>query len=301
MILAITSVNEAGEVFRIPLSDDPNAEFVVLNATGLGAPPAVINTAGGYSDGERVNSSRVTMRTIELTIAVPGQGAIENINRNKLYRHFPIKREIEFRVTTDARTLTTQAWVKTLEYSMFSELQNASITLVVPNAFFTELDLNDTVVDGIEPMFEFPFSNESLTEPMLVMAEIKTQRLLTIAYGGTIETGITVRLDASGDVYGINIFNNTLNQSLRIDTTIIQDMTGTIFTSGDSLFIDTRVGRKSVKLLRLGQITNVLNALNPDVGWITLAEGTNDILFTADNGFENLSGSIEYSTLYQGV
>lgn len=301
MIRSIASTNSRGQTLRIKLEDTQLYGFVLISASGLGAPDAVVNTIEGYSDGVRVTHAKTKERYIELSIGIVGSGDFEESARRQLYDFFPIAKEIKLEVETDTRTMDVDTWVESFEFKMFAQVEHAVISLKCPKSYLEEDQIDEGVIQGTTPLFQFPYSNESLDTPLTILGEIQDQRLIPVDYPGQIATGLKFTLTATGDVHGFNIFNNTANQSLHIDTLVIQQMTGTILSSGDTLIIDTRIGEKSVTLIRDGISINVLNALDPSVVWITLESGVNELLFTADSGFENIVGTMEYSILHQGV
>jgi hypothetical protein len=54
-------------------------------------------------------------------------------------------------------------------------------------------------------------------------------------------------------------------------------------------------------LIREGVSYNILNCLDKNTDWFTLAKGDNIFAFTADSGVTNLQFRIENKVIYEGV
>ena len=65
--------------------------------------------------------------------------------------------------------------------------------------------------------------------------------------------------------------------------------------------INTSKGDKSITLIREGVSYNILNCLDKNTDWFTLAKGDNIFAFTADSGVTNLQFRIENKVIYEGV
>ena len=161
--------------------------------------------------------------------------------------------------------------------------------------------MNHTVFSGIEPTFEFPFSNESLTVKMLDFGIVLNQTSKNIIYNGDSEIGVTITIHAVGEASGITIHNTETRESMRIDTDKIAEFTGSGIKAGDDIIICTVKGQKSITLLREGNIINILNCLSKDADWFQLSKGDNIFAYTADTGNSNLQFEIENKIVYEGV
>ena len=60
-------------------------------------------------------------------------------------------------------------------------------------------------------------------------------------------------------------------------------------------------GLESITLIREGVSYNILNCLDKNTDWFTLAKGDNIFAFTADSGVTNLQFRIENKVIYEGV
>ncbi len=114
----------------------------------------------------------------------------------------------------------------------------------------------------------FPFSNESLQDPLLEMGEIKNETEQVVAYNGDAEIGVTITIHAIGEVSNITIYNTGTREVMRIDTDKLEKFTGSGIIAGDEIIICTVKGNKSITLLRNGKTTNVFKC------WIKMQIGS---------------------------
>ena len=148
---------------------------------------------------------------------------------------------------------------------------------------------------------EFPFSNESLKDPLLEMGEIKNETEQVVVYNGDAEIGVTITIHAIGEASNITIYNTGTREVMRIDTDKLEKFTGSGIIAGDEIIICTVKGNKSITLLRNGKTTNILNCLDKNADWFQLAKGDNIFAYTAEYGSTNLQFKIENRIVYEGV
>ena len=194
--------------------------------------------------------------------------------------------------------------MESTEPNIFSSQEGTSISIICPDPFFYsagEDGNNVTDFYSIDPMFEFPFSNESLTEPLLVFGEIQIKTEGVITYYGDAEIGVTIYIHAIGPASNINIYNTETREVMKIDTVKLQKLTGKGIVASDDIVINTSKGDKSITLIREGVSYNILNCLDKNTDWFTLAKGDNIFAFTADSGVTNLQFRIENKVIYEGV
>ena len=303
MIKNITSLNPNEELLTIDIEDlDGPSGFMVVSIDGLGSPTANINTSGGPNhDVVTVNSTKANKRTIGLTIAILGGGVQEEVLRRSLYRHFPIKNKILFGVVTDSRSMVIDAYVEDNAVNMFVQQEHTVISLICPRVYFRDVIEQVITFSGTVPNFEFPFSNESLTERLLYFGTELDYVYRDIDYIGDIETGLSFTLHAIGPVEYIGIYNPKHKQSMSIDTVIVTAVVGSPIQLGDDIIINTRVGQKSIILIRSGITYNIFNALTRHPNWISLLPGENSIAYGALVGVDNLEMPMTYDIMYEGL
>ena len=94
----------------------------------------------------------------------------------------------------------------------------------------------------MEPLFEFAFSNESLTESLIEFGEIKNETEQTVYYSGDAEIGVVITIHAIGNVRNITIYNTGTREVMRIDTDKLEQLTGSGMVAGDEIIISTIKG-----------------------------------------------------------
>lgn len=115
------------------------------------------------------------------------------------------------------------------------------------------------------------------------------------------EIGVTIYIHAIGPASNINIYNTETREVMKIDTVKLQKLTGKGIVASDDIVINTSKGDKSITLIREGVSYNILNCLDKNTDWFTLAKGDNIFAFTADSGVTNLQFRIENKVIYEGV
>lgn len=304
MIKSITVTNYLGDSIKLDLLRPEKSGFVVESIEGLGPGNANINTTElATYDGSLYNSSRLPSRNIILKLKFLWKSTIEEV-RQLSYKYFPIKKKITLLIEADNRICEIDGYVETNEPDIFSDQEGTSISIICPNPFFYSAGdgkINTTVFSGIEPLFEFPFSNESLDESLIELASIKNQTEGTVLYLGDADIGVTITIHALGEASNITIYNVSTRETMVIDTEKIAAITGSGIVEGDDIIICTVKGSKSISLLRAGKTYNILNSLNKDADWFQLIKGDNIFTYTADTGVTNLQFKIENRVLYEGV
>lgn len=304
MIQSITVTNYLGDSIKLELARPEKSGFVVKSVTGLGSGKANINTTEvATNDGSLFNSSRLPSRNIVISLKYLWNDSVEDV-RQLSYKYFPIKKKVTLLIETDNRSAEIDGYVEANDPDIFSKDEGSDISIVCPNPFFYSAGnkgLNTTVFYGVEPLFEFPFSNESLTECLLEMGAIQNQTEKVIVYNGDAEIGVTITIHAVGEAGSITIYNTGTREIMRIDNDKLEAFTGSGIIAGDDIVICTVKGSKSIILQRAGKSINILNCLDKDADWFQLAKGDNVFAYTAESGSSNLQFRIENRIIYEGV
>lgn len=307
MIYSIVVTNYLGDRIKLELGKPDVSGFLIKSITGLGPAKANVNTTEvSTNDGSLFNSARLSQRNIVLDMVfintVYGE-SIEDL-RQKSYKYFPLKKSVELTIETDNRYVKTTGYVESNEPNIFSSQEGTQISIICPDSYFYsagEDGNNVTNFYSIDPMFEFPFSNESLDEPLLVFGEIQIKTEGVITYHGDSEIGVMIYIHAIGPATNINIYNTETREVMRINTEKISSLTGKGIVASDDIVINTAKGEKSITLIREGVSYNILNCLDKNTDWFTLAKGDNIFAFTADSGVTNLQFRVENKVIYEGV
>lgn len=307
MIYSIVVTNYLGDRIKLELGKPDVSGFLIKSITGLGPAKANVNTTEvSTNDGSLFNSARLSQRNIVLDMVfintVYGE-SIEDL-RQKSYKYFPLKKSVELTIETDNRYVKTTGYVESNEPNIFSSQEGTQISIICPDPYFYsagEDGNNVTNFYSIDPMFVFPFSNESLDEPLLVFGEIQIKTEGVITYHGDSEIGVMIYIHAIGPATNINIYNTETREVMRINTEKISSLTGKGIVASDDIVINTAKGEKSITLIREGVSYNILNCLDKNTDWFTLAKGDNIFAFTADSGVTNLQFRVENKVIYEGV
>ena len=305
MIKSVTITNYHGESIVIELPEgNPDHGLIINKIEGLGPPTASINTTNlATNDGSIYNSARIQERNIIFGLIFSFCPRIEDARQNT-YRYFPIKKNVEILIETDNRIVKTNGFVESNEPDVFSKDESTQISIICTDPYFYsagENGLNTTYFYGIEPRFEFAFDNDSLTEDLIEMSSIETIHEKTVVYEGDAEVGVVITIHILGEVGNITLYSVLSRESMTIDVGKIQEITGQELQVSDDIIISTVRGDKSIKLLRAGVYTNILNCLEKDSDWFRLTKGDNIFAYVADYGGENIEIKIENRILYEGV
>ena len=304
MIKSVTITNHLDESIKLDLFNPEESGFIIKSIEGLGPVKANINFKElATNDGAIDNSARLSSRNIVMSLQFMESPTIEE-TRLKSYKYFPIKRNIKFLIETDSRICETIGRVETNVPTIFSNAEGCQISILCSNPYFYsagENGTNQTIFYGTEPLFEFPFSNESLTEDLIEFGSIENRTEGTIYYDGDAEIGITIQIHAVGEAEGLAIYNTKTREIMRINDDKLKNLIGSGIQAGDEITITTSRGEKGIYMLRSGVITNILNALEKPSKWFQLWKGDNTFAYTASAGLTNLQFRIENKVIYEGV
>ena len=304
MIKSVTITNQLDESIKLDLFNPEESGFIIKSIEGLGPVKANINFKElATNDGAIDNSARLSSRNIVMSLQFMESPTIEE-TRLKSYKYFPIKRNIKFLIETDSRICETIGRVETNVPTIFSNAEGCQISILCSNPYFYsagENGTNQTIFYGTEPLFEFPFSNESLTEDLIEFGSIENRTEGTIYYDGDAEIGITIQIHAVGEAEGLVIYNTKTREIMRINDDKLKSLMGSGIQAGDEITITTSRGEKGIYMLRNGVTTNILNSLEKPIKWFQLSKGDNTFAYTASAGLTNLQFRIENKVIYEGV
>ena len=301
MIKSVKVINYLGESIKLELGAPEKSGFLIRSITGLGAGKANINSTDlSTGDGSVYNSSRVLPRNIVFSLDFLEKPTIED-TRQRSYKYFPIKKQIRLIFETKNRICEITGHVETNEPNIFSKQENTQVSIICPDPYFYSTEKTVTIFSGIEPLFEFPFENNSLTDNLLEFGEIIVNQEKTVFYKGDSEVGVVIYIHAIGEATNLTIYNTLTRELLKIDTDRLEALTGSIIKAGDDIIISTIKGQKFIQLIRDGEYINILNCLGRNSDWFRLVKGDNVFAFTAETGDTNLQFRIENLIVYEGV
>lgn len=302
MIKSIIVTNHNGESLKLDLFHPEESGLIVKSISGLGPPKANINSTDlATADGAIYSSARASTRNIVFNLQFMFAPTIEDA-RQKTYKYFPLKKKITIEVETDNRSLSTEGYVESNEPDIFSQEESTQISIVCVDPFFRDARPSLVQFASVLPNFEFPFSNESLTDDLIEFGKIGLNTRSTLVYTGDVDTGILITIHAMGSVSGIlNIYNIETYENIKIDLSKIKALTGSDYRSGDDIIISTVSGDKYVQVLHNGKYYNAIGIIDKLANWFQLTVGKNIFNFTVTNGVENLSITFEYRNAYGGI
>lgn len=302
MIQSLTVTNYLGESLTIPMMNSESTGFILHDMTGLGPPTASVNTSKvATKDGSKYNSARAEERNIVLPMYFTPIPTIEDA-RHRSYKYFPLKKPVILAFKTDNRECQIVGYVETNEPDICSDREGCQVSIICPNPYFSSIYDTVTSFSGVEASFEFPFSNEDISNPHIEFGKIVVKAENIVRYGGDAESGVQIRIAASATVKNITIYNVDTRGTMHIYHDKLVALTGSGIVKGDEIIITTDKGSRSVTLLRNGKSTNILNAIDPrNDEWFSLTKGDNIFAYTADEGSDYLIFVVDHTTLYEGI
>lgn len=301
MIKGITVENYIGNIMYFSLTKPEDSGFVVTQIDGLGPVKAPVNQSRYANlDGSRFNSVYAEPRTIIIYFNLLPNPTVEQTRLNS-YKFFPLKREVKITVHTDKRTVITYGRVESNEPDIFTNMENTAITIQCEKSYFFDMIQQEKILFGSDPKFEFPFSNESVSNPLLLMSDLISNEKQNIFYEGDTETGVIIIVNCHGRVDNLKLYNFETYDEITINSEYLSILTGSALKDRDIVEICTIEGERSASLYRDGIKINIINTLNRNPDWFNLRRGDNHFGYTATFGIENVTMDIRYDVLYEGV
>lgn len=301
MIKTITAENPKGEKLVLELSNPEPTGLYVKSVEGLGPGKSTINVNEIMSsDGGVFSSARVSSRNIILTLGMMFCPLIEDA-RHKTYQYFQLKKKVKLTIETDYRTSYIEGYVESNEPDIFSEEETAQISIICPNPWFYDIGGSRSAFSGVENLFEFPFSNESLTENQIVFGDIRQGTVVGLRYDGDVDTGVLMRIRFTDIMDKMTIYNVDTSESMTLNLSLIKDITGGALTTHDEIEISTFTGSKYINLVRDGERKNIFSVLDRFTSWFKLSKGINQFAFTASGHEEAVIVEFTYKNMYGGI
>lgn len=309
MINSVTVTNYLNESITMELRHPEKTGLNIKDITGLSPSSADINyTEIASSDGGEYNSSRLSVRNIVFTIGFYECKVCPSIEdaRQLTYKYFPLKKPLTITVETDNRVSRCIGYVESNEADIFSDSEEADISVICPDPYMYSLSdggIATVQFNGVEDLFEFPFSSETANGSPndIEFGRIVDREEVNVLYEGDADIGFLLKFHFIGEARQIRIYNTITRETMRIDTDRLAQIVGSGIQNGDDITISTVEGDKRITLLRNGEETNILNALDRNTDWFLLTKGDNMFAYTAEYGSENIQLSFQYQTRFMGV
>ena len=263
--------------------------FTITEITGLSPANATINTSqAGLLDGEKFNSSKVNMRSINLAFAIEKDA---EANRIQAYSVIQTKKPITIYYQSSLLNVFIEGYVESFEISHFAQKQIGTVSILCPFPYFKGAQQVINELSATQDAFHFPFA--STEEPELLFGYVDPTTNATIINSGAVECGLTFELYAAASISNPKIYNYQTGDFMELDI----DM-----EAGDLITITTGKGNKTITLLREGEITNIFNSLAKGSTWLTLETGGSIFVYEVSSGsIANLFITILHYDLYEGV
>lgn len=301
MIYSVEITNHNSESVLLDLFHPELSGLAVQSIEGLGPTTANIHSSEVATiDGGIFTGARQVQRNIVFTLIPLFNPTIET-SRLAIYKYFPMKKKIRMMFKTEHRHAESTGYIESISPNIFSNQETVQVSVICPDPNFYEIGTSKTLFSGVVSQFEFPFENNSLTEPLLNFGDIQLDTRATIDYIGDSDTGILITAHAIGPVENITIWSNITREKISIDTSKIYRQFNIRFDKGDDIIISTVKGDKYVRLLHDGVYYNIIGCVNKNADWFQLTNGDNIYTFTAESGEQYLFVTFSYRNAYGGI
>ena len=137
---------------------------------------------------------------------------------------------------------------------------------------------------------------------LLEFGEFKFFARGNVPYHGDLESGIVMKIHATGELGNLTIYNLTTSEVFYIESEPLAAIVGSRISAGDTIVINTNVGQKGVVLIREGITYNILNAIDKNADWFRLKSGDNEFTYKVDEGeVADIQVEVTSNVLYEGI
>lgn len=305
MFRRVTVINNKGAELPLDLYHPELSDLVLINITGLGIDQVAISTTSlGSMDGAIFNNSRMEPRNIVIDVMMDyTKNNIEGI-RHKMQEYFLPNVPITLVFDLDEIHCQIKGYVDKVDPLIFESRERAQISIICPDPCFYANDYSLFTFSGANPLFEFPFSNESLVLDLIEFGELLEDPRAHINYKGSLKTGMVIRIDFMSESDNIAIYNVDTGEELRINMDMILSNFLLQPTRGDYIEINTVTGNKSAKLYKASESKwyDILGAIDINSDWLQLTPGLNVFDYHAEhNTDKNLTFTFNWKDAYAAI
>lgn len=277
--------NAAGD----QLTFNQNSPFTVAEIQGLNPPTATINTSAvALIDGEKFNSAKLNMRTINVAFAIEYQAAK---NRIEVFNVLKSKQSVKLYYNGQYRKVWIEGYIQSIDITYFSMKQIVTAAILCPSPYFKGAQEMVNELTNIISAFHFPFA--STEEPELVFSYFSNDVGIFVENDGDTECGMVIELYARDAISNPKIYNY-----------VTQDFIGLNFEmqQADLITLNTKQGQKTATLLRNGVESNVFNYVMQNSTWLQLAANGSTFVYEVGEGnVSDLAVTFRHYNLYEGV
>lgn len=306
MFQSVTVTNFLNESLELPLKWPNDAGLLISNIDGITPGNVQINSQDyAMLDGGVFNSARMKTRNIVIEMYYGFSPEIESA-RHRAYHYFPVKSEVRLDFLTDERRLAIWGNVESNETDIFSEHEKGQISIVCSDPYFYESDTQIIELGDSTKEFEFPFSNESLTDPKICFGDYGVRNAYQIDYQGDMTVGMIIRIRflKAQTIPKLTLFDVTHNQSLEVNFETIKEKSSvSVIGANAEIVISSVRGDKDIYWERYGKRTSIISAFEiQGFPWMYLTPGINMFGFDADEKYlDEFVITVEYRGAYGGV
>lgn len=273
MLTKVEVYTAQGETLALPLHD-PSGGYVVKEIEGLDPVKAeIVSSPFAQRDGTQYQASRRDNRNVVLKLGLEPDYVSTSVLelRRGLYRYLMPKTQVTLRFYIDGvHFVDISGRVESLGAPLFSREPEAVISLLCFDPDFSAV--SSIVVPG---------------------ATVADTTEMTIAYPGSVETGILFEMTLDRDLSEFTIYNQPVGGEYQA-----LEFAGPLLAN-DTLTISTVSGAKRATLTRFGTPSSILYGVSPLSTWINLYPGDNQLRVAAEGA--PISFTIEYLAKYGGL
>lgn len=273
MLTMVEARTPQGVLLSLPMSDISGG-YLIEEIDGLDPVKAtLVSSSFAKQDGSQYHSSRREDRNIKLRVKLEPNYMSTTVRglRTHLYTFFMPKSAVSLRFyDSDGLVVNISGRVESFGTPLFAKESVVDISIVCFDPDFVELD---------------PVIFSGMTTPGFDE--------VTIAYAGSVETGIQFVLQPDRVINAFTIYHLPPNDSLR------QMDFAAPLAAGDVLTISTIPGNKFAQLNKTGFISSILYGISPESNWIELMHGDNQIRVYAEGAA--IPYTIEYVNRHGGL
>lgn len=292
MFITAKVENPQGEVLDLM---SKRGSFFVEHIDGLAPPTAIINTNNIYGmDGAKLNSHYLGTRNIVLTMQLRGD---QEASRQELYKFMNSNVPLRFYFKNQNRDVYIDGIVENIEDDMFVRTQSMQASIICPDPFFRDVELQTIELQDVKSLFEFPFSiNQNDPVPI---SDRKNGRITDVSVNANVNIPweLDVEIPTGSEVYQAKfvIDNHETGEFLGFQNG------GFRFSDGDRLYINTDPRNLKFYVIHDGEYVNMFSKLNPGSTFFQLHPGNNQLEYAASDTYKHMKITMTYNNLYTGV
>ena len=283
--------NDGGSIILM----DQFAPWLLLNCDGIYETQNNVNTSENtMTDGSTYQGSTTAMRNIVMTL-VDRPDSDHRQNRSMLYNIFRPKQTGILQYIEDETARQIEYYVESIKIDSVKRARQATVSLLCPNPFFSDLADTEVQMASWEGLFEWQHEFTDQGEAFGARSDTRMQVIENDSAADHI--GLTITIEATGAVRNPTVTHVEQEDSITVGTA------GNPFSmqAGDKIIITTHTNNKHAYLVRDGDREEINEYLSEDSEFIQLNNGRNTFGYSADSGVSYMTVSISFRYHYLGV